>query len=165
MRAEVDVRLAPASVGGLAPPPRSIVNGDEVGSAMSVCCLGEIGVSRLEVSLMVDEVTARRFSRSCRLERNWRRWGLRTISVAAGVILLLAVVGAMRDDRHLLSAAVLLSLVLASGGLASRVVLWSLRSRHHPRLERYGVVIRGVDSEVARVWVGLNPGGAIEILG
>ncbi|MEV0429308.1 hypothetical protein [Micromonospora sp. NPDC050495] len=149
----------------LMPAPRSIVNGDEAASVVSVCCLRQAGVSRLAVSLMVDEVTARRFARTCRLGAWWGRWMMPSVLVAAAVILLLAVVDAVGEERRLLSVALVLAQVLAAVTLVGRLVLSSLASRHHPRLKVHGVLIRSVDREVAEVWADLNPRGAIEILG
>ncbi|MBM0258168.1 hypothetical protein [Micromonospora sp. 4G55] len=84
--------------------------------------------------------------------------------VAAAVILLLAVVDAVGEDQRLLSVAVLLAQVLAAVTLVGRLVLLSLRSRHHPKLEGHGVLIRDVDREAAELWADLNPRGVVEIL-
>lgn len=163
---KVDVWLAGPTLAQLAPAPRSIVNGDEAPSVVRTCCLGRSGLSRIEVSLAVDEMTAGRFARTCRLESIWRRWVRPGVLLAAAAVVMVLVIDVGYNHSRLIGPLLLASLILAGVTPGGRFVLWLLRSRHHPRVvERSNVLIRDVDRETARVWADANPPGAINIVG
>ncbi|OKJ46590.1 hypothetical protein AMK25_08940 [Micromonospora sp. TSRI0369] len=163
----MNVRLAREAAKNLLPPPVSIIDGTGTGHAVRTCCLTSSGgVSRLEVSLVVDEATAARFARTCRWASMWRRRVAPGILAVAGLILLIAVVDVVVDRPHLLSVALVLTLALTAFSLAGKLSLRLVRSRHHPKLDRDGgVVIRDIDRGAVELWADLNPRGAIEILG
>ncbi|MFX0594892.1 hypothetical protein [Melissospora conviva] len=109
-------------------------------------------------------MTAHRFDRTCR----WESWRLRArpfvLAVGASGLLALIVnvVGfpSYEPPRALLPAlAVLVNAVVVANLLPA-----ALRSRHHPRLVGYVVLLRGVDREAAQSWAALHPRGTIEIV-
>lgn len=161
----VDVRLAKDALARLTPPPGSIVNGDLNPLIVRTCCLRRVGVSRLHVYLAVDNETARRFARACRLESIWER-SIPAVFTAAGAMLILWVIIGITHDWRLLLIANLISTVMATSTLLARLIISLLRSRHHPTLKgRDGVLIRDVDRETARIWAELNSNMGIEIIG
>jgi len=162
----VDVRLARESLASLRLPDASIVDGQPAASVVRTCCLRASGVSRVSMSLPVDEATARRLARSCRREARWQRTGLAVTMLIAAAALVPAVVGIVRHDLGLLLLSGLVEFGLALVTILVRSVLLLQRSRHHPTLRGRGhVLVRGVDRETARAWVALNPAGAVELLG
>lgn len=166
MPQRVDVRLARESLASLRLPNMSIVDGQQTVSVVRTCCLRGSGVSRVSISLPVDEATAHRLARSCRREAAWQRTGLPATMVVAAVAFIPAVVGIVRYDLGLVLLTVLTELVLAIVTILIRSALLLQRSRHHPVLQgRRHVLVRGVDPETARAWAALNPAGTVELMG
>src|SRR5262245_59678710 len=163
MAHRIDVRLARDSLASLRLPSVSIVDGQPAGSVVRTCCLRRSGVSRVGMSLPVDEATALRFARSCRREAQWKRVGLPVVAVAAAAALIPAVIGIARHALGLLLLSGLIELGLAVVTIVVRLVLLRQRSRHHPLLRGRHVLVRRVDRETARAWAALNP-GIVELL-
>jgi hypothetical protein len=158
-----DVWLARDSLASLRLPSTSIVDGQPAASVARTCCLRRSGVSRVCVSLPVDEATAHRFARTCRRETTWQRTGRPITFVIAAVALGPAAIGVVHHDLGLLLLAGLVELGLAVITILIRSVLTLQRSRHHPILRAGGrVLVRGVDRATARAWADLNPPGAVE---
>lgn len=163
---KVNVRLARESLASLRLPATSIVDGQAAALVVRTCCLRSSGVSRLTISLPVDEATARRFARTCRRETMWQRTGLPAGFVIAALGLVPTVIGVVRHDLGLLLLVALVELGLAVVTIVVRSVLILQRSRHHPVLTGRGhVLVRGVDREPAHAWADLNPAGTVELLG
>src|SRR6266516_1349071 len=159
-----DVLLTRELLEGIQPPPTSIVDGGPGGDVVQVCCLHAAGVSRFVVSLRVDEATANRFARACRLMASWQRRVIPAILAIAALALLPAVIGMVRYDLALVLLSAVAELCLAIVAVAARLVLIGQRSRHHPVLARHGkVLIRDVDRASARAWADLNTAGSVEI--
>jgi hypothetical protein len=166
MRAGVDVLLATDSLASLQPPPTSIVDGRPAMCVKRVCCLRAAGASRFAVNLPVDEATARRFARTCRLATMWRRRVVPSVLAMAALGLVPAVIGVVSHNLFLLLLSGLVQLCLATLILVGRLALALQRSQHHPVLVgREHVAIRGIDRATAYTWASLNPAGAIDILG
>jgi hypothetical protein len=164
-RSTADVWLAGPAVADLAPAPRSIIGGGEAATVVRTYCLGRTGLSRLAVSLAVDDATARRFARTCRLETIWRRWVRPAVMVAVASAAIAVVVDDVFHESRLFGPLYLAVLILAVLVLLGRSVLTVLRSRHHPTVaEKTNILIRGADRETARLWAARNPPGAINIL-
>jgi hypothetical protein len=164
-RSRVDVWLAGSTAAQLTPPPRSIVDGDEAAYVVRTCALRREGLSRLAVHLAVDEATAERFARACRLETIWRRKVIPAVLLVVVSDVIAFTIDAAFNDERLQGLLFLATLILAAIMLGGRFMLILLRSRHHPKLvEKNNVVIRDVDRETVRMWVDLNPKGTIEIL-
>ena len=162
MRRTVDVWLDRRSLAQLRPPPASIVDGRTAECIVRACCLRAAGVSRLAVSLPVDEATANRFARTCRHEAMWDRRALPLVLVVGAAGLVPAVIGTAVQDLSLLLLSSLIEACLAVGTLVARSVISRKRSRHHPVLAGRGyVLVRDVDWETARSWADLNPVGTI----
>jgi hypothetical protein len=118
------------------------------------------------MSLTVDEATARQFSRSCHLQAVWERNVIPSALIAAALIFILGVIGAIRHDSRLGFVALILLIALAIATTVGGLILTLLRSRHHPRLKGRGtVLIRDVDRETAQAWVNLNSPEVICIVG
>lgn len=165
MAHRLDVRLARDSLASLRLPTTSIVDGRPGATIVHTCCLRRSGVSRVSISLPVDEATAHRFARTCRREATWQRTGLPVLAVAVAVALIPAVIGVVRHDLGLLLLAGVMEWGLAVITIVVRSALLRQRSRHHPVLRgRRHVLVRGVDRETARAWAALNP-GAVELRG
>jgi hypothetical protein len=98
------------------------------------------------------------------METIWIRKVGPSVFVAAALLVILYVIGIVRDDEQLLWATYLIVFVLLWTMLAGRLALILFRSRHHPTLVRGDVYLRGVDGETAQIWASLNPVGAIRII-
>ncbi|WP_162959188.1 hypothetical protein [Micromonospora tulbaghiae] len=157
--------VAGKTAGELTPSPRSIIDGSEAASVVDTSCLGRYGLSRFVVSLSVDAATAKRFTRTCRMETIWRRKVVPAVLVVTALIVLAHVVDSVRNDAQHTGVTLLITLILAFTVLAGRLALNLLHSRHHPKEVRGNVYIRGVDGETVKVWTSLNPTGAIKIIG
>jgi hypothetical protein len=166
MTDRVDVWLARDSLASLRPPPASIVDGRAVTAVVSVCCLHRrAGVSRFAVSLRVDEATAYRFARACRLERMWQRRVVPSVLALAALAVVPAIVGAVNSDMPLLLLTNLVLLCIATVTIIGRVTLNLQRSRHHPVVRRGRVLIRDADRATAAAWASLNPAGTVDLPG
>ncbi|WP_155245955.1 hypothetical protein [Salinispora arenicola] len=164
MQSRVDVWLAGRVVDELNPPPNSIIDGGVAINAVRTCCLRRYGLSRLAVILPVDSATAKQFARTCRMETIWWRKVVPSGVAAVALIVMVNIVDSIfNDEAHILWTtliALILAFVVTVGGFA----LDRLRSPYHPSEIKGDVYIRGVDREVAEIWMSLNPIGAIRII-
>nr|MDT0656755.1 hypothetical protein [Micromonospora sp. DSM 115978] len=133
-------------------------------SVVQTRCLGRNGLGRLTVRLAVDLATAKRFALTCRAETFWRRKVTPAVLVAVAVNVIAYVVDSVRNDAQYFSVIYLMALVLAFTGLAGRLALNLLHSRHHPKEVKGYVYVRDLDRGVVEIWASLNPIGAIKII-
>lgn len=163
-QSKVDVWLDGSSAAQLTTPPRSLVDGGESAVIVRTCCLRPIGLSQSQVPLAVDEATAQRLARTCRLEALWWRRIAPAILVLVAVLVIAVVVDGIYSDSKFLGRLLLATIILAVLVATARAVLTLSRSRHHPKLMSSGeVVIRDVHRSAAERWAEVNPQGMIRI--
>jgi hypothetical protein len=166
MRPAVNLWIAGPAAAQLTPSVEPITGGDGTRTVVRTCALNHRGLTDVEIDVTVDEVTAKKFAVTCRLERIWKKVFQPALLVAAALLTAAFLVDTFGNDSQYLTPLLFTAIALAFVAPLYRLALVFVRSRHHPRVvEKGNVLIEGVDRQVAQAWLEASPPGTLKIVG